>query len=149
MGSAQGLNGLNRRSLTCSIIRHTGSSVRTHRPESNAHTYAPPSDGHERRRCSKQERTTLQSIQFNISAEWTLLCVGIRTRPMGWRTFVLIYWCTQASVGEAEDESILYIRASQEHVANEICPRFGRLGRTAFLPTFKAGVKVFFVVIKI
>lgn len=100
--SAEGLDGL------CRCSSQTHWSIRHASPPSEAiglnqtHADALPSDGHERSRCSKQKRTTSQSIQFNISAEWTLLCVGIRTQPMGGRTFVLIYWCTQASVDKTE-----------------------------------------------
>lgn len=53
-----------------------------------------------------------------VSAEWTLLCVGIRTRPMGGRTFVLIYWSTQASVDETERASST---SECRRNVNEIC----------------------------
>lgn len=69
-------------SLTCSSIHHISflsECISLKQIHTQAHTAIKT---HKRSRCSKQ-RTTFQSIQFNICAEWTLPCVGIRTRPMG------------------------------------------------------------------
>lgn len=61
---------------------------------------------------------------------------------MGWRTFVLIYWCTQASVGKTEREHPL-----NQSVA-ETCGKFGRLCCTTSLPTFKADLKALVWILK-
>ncbi len=83
-------------SPTCSSIHHTSSQSKrinfgrtykhtnTH-TNTHTHTHTPSihtTNTHKRSRCPK-ERTTFKSIPLNISAEWTLLCIGISTWPMG------------------------------------------------------------------
>lgn len=76
----------------------------------------------------KGQRSNQYSSTFLLSGR---CCAwGLGTRPMGWRTFVLIYWCTQASVGKTEREHPL-----NQSVA-ETCGKFGRLCCTTSLPTF-------------
>lgn len=106
------------RSLTCSSIHHISflseciSLKQIHtQPHGTIKT-------HKRSRSSKQ-RTTFQSIQFNICAEWTLPCVGIRTRPMGSSTFVLIYLYTHVFVDKSDRGAGLNLE--QKHAMNYIC----------------------------
>lgn len=108
------------RSLTCSSIHHISflseciglKRIHTRQPHTTIKT-------HKRSRCSKQ-RTTFQSIQFNICAEWTLPCLGIRTRPMGSSTFVLIYLYTHAFADKSDRGADLKLEHSVAKTCHEL-----------------------------
>lgn len=130
-------------SLTCSSIHHISflsERISLKQTHTRPHTAIK---NHKRSRCSKQ-RTTFQSIQFNICAEWTLPCVGIRTRPMGSSTFVLIYLYTHAFVDKSDRGADLNLEHSvAKNMPWIISAKFGCLLCVSFVyPTRRISVSI-------